>query len=602
MIAPKDDSIFVCDPHTKFKLKKNPYSSSELFYKSLKEKTSTNKVTSKVSDLFLVSPNKQTLENAKAGISSDVAFQRFEGKTIRSIRIKHVDMFEGSVQDTSRFSSSKISVLANKYHFNTREWVLRSNMNLKVGQEIDAYILADNERLLRRLLYVEDAKIYVKEDGSDADVIVVIKDRLSWGFQTSYDDLNQFSFELFNRSVAGIGRYGSVGYYYNNHSSPIHGYSVRFGGQNTLKSITSWEFSHSNYWDKKDVGLNVQKEFVTPQVKYGGGLEVRSISDSTIILDGDTESDRFYKLNYRDFWVGRSFLIKKNQERRNIVISARILDHHFDNQPAVARDSNEIYYNRQFILGQVSYSKQKFIKSNYVLGFGISEDIPVGYRASLLYGKDFNQFYQQNYFGVQYFWSRYIKNKGYFLISTQLGGFAKDVIKTGVFGAGVSYYTPILHFGALDRYKSRTYLSAAYINGIRQPPARYLSLEGKIRDINGNGITGDKTKYIKIESVIFTPWYLYGFRFAPFVYGSLSKIQDNREFPTEPIIDNNFTSFGFGFRLKNESLVFNTFEIRGTRFVYAPMSTDDFVISISVSSPITFDNIFKYKPKLIPFE
>lgn len=598
ILIPESDTIYLCEPHTRYRVRKNPYSSSELFYKGLKEKSSTNKVTDKLSDLFLVSPTKQTLDNAKAGKSSDKVFEEYEGKIIREIKFKHVDMLEGSVQDTSRFSSSALSIFANKYHYNTREWVLKSNMNIKAGQEVDPFVLADNERLLRRLLYIEDAKIYVKEEGEYVDLIVVVKDRIAWGFQASLESSKQVNLEVFNRSIAGIGRFGSVGYYYNGNSSPIHGYSAKIGGQNTLKAITSWELSHSNYWDVKDYGLNVQREFVTPQVKYGGGLEIRTVTDSTIILDGDTENDRFYKLSYRDIWLGRSFLINSNNDRKNIVLSARVLDHHFDNQPPIASDSNEIYFNRQFFLGQVSYAKQKFIKSNYVVSFGISEDIPVGYRLSFLYGRDFNQFFTQNYYGVQYFWSRYFKKAGYFLINSQFGGFERSVLKTSVFGASVAYYTPLYNLGALERYKSRTFLSAGYINGIRQPESRSLTLENKIRDINGSGIEGDRTKYVRVESILFTPWYFYGFRFTPFVYGSISDIADNRIFAQK----NEFKTIGLGIRIRNESLVFNTLEVRATRFVTAPEDTDDFLISFSVSAPITFGNIFRYKPLLIPFQ
>lgn len=598
IIAPKNDTIYFCEPEIRYRIRKNPYSTSELFYKSLHEKSNNNKVTERLSDLFLVSPNKQTLDNAKAGISSEVIFEKYRGKIIRNIRFKSVDMLEGSVQDTSRFSSSQLSIFVNKYHSDTREWVLKSNLNIKVGQEVDPFILADNERLLRRLLYVEDAKIYLVSEGEFVDVIIVVKDRLAWGFQASFDNTDQFNFEVFNRSIAGIGRYGSLGYYYNNNSDPINGYSVKFGGQNTLRLITNWELSHSNYWDKKDIGLDVQKEFVTPEVKYGGGLEIRNISDSTIILDGDSENDRYYKLNYKDLWVGRSFLIHTQGERRNIVLSGRILDHDFEVQPQIASDSNEIYYNRTFLLGQVAYAKQNFIKSTYVLGFGISEDIPVGYRLSMLYGKDFNQFYKQNYFGIQYFWSKYVKNSGYFLINTELGGFARKVLKTGVYGAGISYFTPLINLGVLNRYRLRTFVSAGYVNGVRQPTARSLTLEGRVRDINGTAIDGDKAKYIKAESVLFTPWYFYGFRFAPFIYGSLSRVIDNRTVAEK----HSFNSFGLGLRMKNESLVFNTFEARITRFVVAPNDTDDFLFSISVTAPLTFNNIFKYKPRLIPFQ
>lgn len=597
IIAPNQDTIYVCDPDESFKIRKNPYTSSEIFYQKIKEATNGNKVTRRITDLFLTTPNKQAENVAHEGKSSEIAFKKYEGYQIRDIKFKFVDILEGSVYDTSRSASSELAILANKQHLNTRKWVIRSNLTIEKGQGIDADILADNERLLRRLLYIEDAKIYVTPIANTdlADLTIAIKDRLSWGFQTGYNSLKQFNFELYNRSIAGMGRYGSITYFNNANSSPKQGYELKIGGQNALKTITRWEVNQSNYWDRKDFGLLAQKEFVTPEIKYGGGLELRTISDSTILLDGDIVNDRYYKLNFQDIWMGRSFVLRSNNERKNIVVSARILDNNFDFRPTVSRDSNEIYYNRTIALGQVAYAKQKFIKSNYVIGFGISEDIPVGYRFSTVFGRDFNEFYSRNYFGVQLFWSSYLKNFGYILINQQLGGYLQKNLKAGLYNLSSSYFTPLFNFG---RYKNRSFATIGFTNGIDQPSTRSLTLASRIRDVNGDGISGETVAYFKAETVLFTPWYFYGFRFAPFLYGSLSHLEDHR------IVKkiHNYASIGLGFRIKNESLVFNTFELRVTQFVVAPQNSTNPIVNFGISVPITFGNIFKYKPEILAFE
>lgn len=597
IIAPNSDTIYVCEPDEKFKIRKNPYTSSEIFYERIKEATRGNKVARRITDLFLTTPDKRSEKVAEEGKSSDVVFNEYEGYTIRNIRFKFVDILEGSVQDTTRSASSELAIFANKQHLDTRKWVIKSNLTITSGENIDPDILADNERLLRRLLYIEDAKIYVTPipNTKTADLTIAIKDRLAWGFQIGYNNLKQFNFELFNRSVGGIGRYGSVTYFNNANSSPEQGYALKLGGQNALKTITRWELNQSNYWDKKDVGLVAQKEFVTPEIKYGGGVELRSIIDSTIIFDGQIENDRRYKLNYQDFWIGRSFVLRSNNERKNIVVSARVFDNQFDFRPTVSRDSNNIYFNRVFALGQVAFAKQKFIKSNYVVGFGVSEDIPVGYRISGVFGRDFNEFFTQNYFGLQYFWSKYFPKVGYILVNQQFGGFLQNSIESGLYNLSSSYFTPLIN---IRRYRSRSFLIFGMTNGINQDPAQSLTLQGRIRDVNGDNITGEKVAYLRGESVLFTPWYFYGFRFAPFVYGSLSHIEDRR-YKKEI---HNYASLGLGFRIKNESLVFNTFEVRMTNFVVKPKNSTTPIISFAISTPITFDSIFRYKPTVLAFE
>ncbi len=598
IIASSRDTLIILEDPKNFKVKRNPYRTSDAFYRKLSEKSESNKITKKFADLFLVRTDKSTDAAASAGLSNDVQFNPYEGLVIRSISIRHVDILEGSVYDTTRVSSSRYAVLANRTHTDSRDRIIRSNLRIREGQRIDPVLMADNERILRRVGYVEDAKIYVLSNPQDftADVVIYVKDRLSWGFEGHFSNQNQADFRLFNRNIAGFGRYGSFGTYYKKSGDPELGTDFRFGGQNSNKTITNWEVNETNYWARNDRGLLLQKDFLSQTVKYGGGFEIRSVQDSTLAIDGELGLSNFYKLTYQDFWAGRSFLLKSRNSQKNLIFSGRVLNTQFSTRPEVKPDSNSLYYNRVLFLGQAAIAKQRFIKASYVLGFGVAEDIPVGYRVSGIYGRDFNEFYTQDYLGTQIFWSKYYESIGYFYVSQEFGGFVQERLQDGVFRSQVSYFAPLLESG---RSRIRLFINFGLVNGFKQSASQHASLSGRISDITGNQIAGNRIFYLKTESILFTPWYLIGFRFAPFVFGSYSHASDRR---ITDYFSSNYFSGGIGLRLKNESLVFNTLELRLTNFFKAPKDANNPAFTVSVSFPITFGDIFKYKPTLIPFE
>lgn len=596
IFAPDKDTVYFVDAE-KYRVRSNPYKSSQDFYQKMREKTGQNKVTAQLFDLLYVSPNARS-ERApsKNSRTSNTPFMPYEGMRIRNIRIKHIDLLEGSVNDTLRQASSPLSIMVNKVHINTWNTVIRNNLLIDKNEEIDPYLMADNERILRRLRFIEDVRIYVRPlpDGY-AEVIVAVKDRFSWGTALNITDFDEFNLALFNRNIAGWGKYASATWFFDTQSIPASGYEIRTGGQNIDKAITNWELNHTNIGDRESWGIDLQKEFVAPGIKYGGGLDIRTIRDSTITLDGEESDHQYYHLHYQDFWAGRSFALPSSYERKNLIVAARLLNNSFASRPFVAADSNFLYYNRKLLMGEVSLSSRKFLKSNYIAAFGISEDIPLGYRVSFITGRDFNEFYQQNYLGFQLFWSSYIKNFGYLLLNQEIGAFDRTGINEGVVKIRASYFSPLLSSG---RYHIRNFMKMSFTKGIDQPPQETISLEGRIRDIEGERISGNNILALGVESILFTPWYFYGFRFAPFFYYNVGEVWDYRP--------NQKTSYGYqgaggGIRIRNESLVFNTLEVRLTHFPKSPPGAKKTVFSLSTSIPISFDNIFKYKPALIPY-
>ena len=112
---------------------------------------------------------------------SEEAFTPYEGKIIRHIFINQFG-FEKTFIDTAQIINYSGTRLLNKLHKNTREWALRDALFIKDNTKLVAYRLADNERYLRSVDYIQDARILVMpvENAADSvDLYVVTKDLFS---------------------------------------------------------------------------------------------------------------------------------------------------------------------------------------------------------------------------------------------------------------------------------------------------------------------------------------------------------------------------------------------------------------------------------------
>ena len=598
IFAPKSDTQIVIN-NRPYKLKGNPYRNSENFYSKMKEVTGQNKVTSRLFDLLYVEKGSTNeYKDDPDSRSSIEPFIPFENLRIGKISIKHVDILQGDVNDTSRRATAYYARMANRIHFKTWNSIIRHTLTVRSGDPINPYSIADSERLLRRLQFIQDARIYIQRssDDEEANLVVAVQDRFAWGVNLDVNRVNRFEGQLTNRNIAGIGKYASVSYLYDGRTeaSP-HGYSIQAGGQQIQKLIANWRINHTKIHERSEWGLNLDKPFLTPDTKYGGGIDLRKVKDSTLTFDGDLEDVGFYDLNYQDFWIGRSFALPSKYQRQNITLTTRWLRHSFIDRPYVDADSNSFYYDRNLFISELSISSQKFLKSNYITSFGISEDIPTGYRFSIIGGKDFNEFYQQNYVGFQIYWSTYLVNWGYLFLNQEVGTFDHETDKRGVYRTQINYFSPLIE---VNKYFLRNFLKINIIKGIDQPISSSINLEDRIRDIQGATFGGNGLISLSVEQVTYTPWYLYGFRFAPFFYYNVGEVWDYRGDLT---YSHGYQGVGGGIRIRNESLAFSTLELRLTHFITGQELEKKTLVSLKSTVPISFNSIFRFKPSIAPF-
>src|SRR5580704_16539475 len=112
---------------------------------------------------------------------SETPFKPYEGKIIRHIFLRGYG-FEQTFIDTSKRLEYFGTQLLNHLHRKTHDWVIRDNLFIKEGMPVRAYKLADNERLIRSLNFIQDARILVAplpNNTDSVDLVVIVKDLFS---------------------------------------------------------------------------------------------------------------------------------------------------------------------------------------------------------------------------------------------------------------------------------------------------------------------------------------------------------------------------------------------------------------------------------------
>jgi hypothetical protein len=307
---------------------------------------------------------------------------------------------------------------------------------------------------------------------------------------------------------------------------------------------------------EKTYGFDISRKLVSSTTKYAGGISVKQMYTSA-----DIDTLPFpapLKYNLQDYWLSRSFLINKESVSR-IIIGARYTNNNVFEHPLI---SSESYYNLQrykIFLGSAAFSVQKYTKTNLIYSYGRTEDIPYGALFKITTGREFNEFKQRTYIGGEVSFSKSYKSLGYFYSYAGLSAYInKDQTEQGILSLGMNYFSNLINLG---NSKIRNFVYFQYTRGF----GRYTNETLKFTSDNGfsgfknDSINGTQRLSVSLESVLFSPVNVYGFRFAFFGFSDFAFLSDTNE-----MIGRGYTlsSIGIGIRIRNENMVFNTLQVR----------------------------------------
>jgi len=178
----------------------------------------------------------------------------------------------------------------------------------------------------------------------------------------------------------------------------------------------------------------------------------------------------------------------------------------------------------------------------------------------------------------------------------QCGGFIhQDQFQEGNLRVRFSYFSHLLK---LRRYRFRQLVSIDFTHGINRLSGEYVNLNEEIRGISGTDLTGTSKFAISEESVFFTPWNFYGFRFAMFGFCDFGFLGSTGKFFRR---NNFYGTLGIGCRIRNESLVFKTVQLRFGYFVRSPVGMNRWQVDVSTRDPSIIRSIDVTRPDIISF-
>lgn len=539
-------------------------------------------------------------------IKSEDLFMPYSDRIVRNIIINHIG-FDKTMYDTARSIKNTITRIGNSLHSNTKPWVIRDNLFIEQGKPLNPYKLADNERHLRDLDFVLDARITLKRVGKDSiDIIIVTRDVFSIGASFSPRSATKYKFKIRDTNLAGWGQQLQFNGLYESDRYPAFGPEVIYSKSSVLGSLINLSTgittlnNGSSYGDENEYAAYVRldRPLVSPYSRLAGAFELSRNWSENVYLTSDSLF-RNYDYDITDFWIGYNIGINNSFKNRNRhFISIRTFQQRFAGPPSLPIDSlNPVYNDKKFVLGQITFFNQNYYKTRYIYGFGRTEDVPYGQTISLLAGW-VNQLYTNRLYVGTDFERSFANKKGDFYLyalRTEAFRYKHEFQDISALLSGSVNTRLYVH----RRVKLRQSFRASYTQIFKPTINLPLLLDN---DFGVIGLASDSVRGVKrlglhLETVFYTNWKLLGFRFAPLIFGDVAFIAKNKE---SIFYDKPYCGVGVGVRTRNENLVFGTIEARCT-FYPRIEEGEYFRLSLRSNLRVKFSGSLVKPPALIRY-
>jgi hypothetical protein len=556
-----------------------------------------------------VSVNGNSTTNPLNGVIKNAAdFEPYQGNIIKEIRIIKPG-FNQTVTDTL-LKQNFCSTIGNKLHTKTKEQIILNNLFFSIGDSLYPNLLADNEKFLRDLSFVQDAKISIQDPDQLGDSIVVnvyVKDVFPLGGSVSEASPDLISFELNNDNLFGLGNRIQVQQLIDVRRNPAYGLGIEYLQRNIGGTFINLAVGYQNqnptfntgFREENALYLRTELPLVSPYHVFTGGFDIGRFFTSNY-YSNDSIYNAAYKYSYRiaDGWIGYNIGARKQLglnfiSRKKRLISIRALNRRFLDIPNI----NKTLYDSRYsditgVLSSFTIFKQDFYHSNFIYGFGRNEDIPIGYNFSVTGGWAERNDLSRPYIGVDFQKNFLNKKKAYFNVNFKAGGFfyKKEIEDFAILGS-IELFTKLRQLKASTWY-NRHFLSASaahQFNTKLNDPLFLSSIYG-LPNVNNTGAFASTRYTFNEEWVFYNTWKLVGFRFAPFAFVNFTILNAGAGIFRD---GEGYGAIGAGARTRNENLVFGTIELKAFYYPRTVGSMNNWTITLST------DLRFRYVTQLI---
>lgn len=572
---------------------------SKFEFSRIEETASKYYITRKLFGLFIQDNKRTRRDSIFSSQRATDKYKKYSSRTIRSISISTLSPFGTSVFDSTLKPSTQIEKIANNIHIKTLNLTIKNSLLVEVGDNISPHLLVESEDLLRSLPYIYDVNIIISPSTIDttfADILVVVKDKWTIGTEMKVNSSKNGSLEIFDKNIAGTGVETSGQLFYD-YNSNEYGHGFRTISRNPLGYGIITGVGIRKGLGYNNTNASIEKSFATIKTNWAGGLEFNRNAEPYLLKLADSLTT----VSYRKWnsWLGFSFTFNSfASSPSQLALSFSQVRTMFYKRPLVSANRNYLFHNGNIYLAGITLSSHQIFRDNHVYKYGSTEDIPNGFLLRTVFGFERFEYSRRPYFAVELSGAKTI-DFGYFNSAIKTGGFYRDgIVEQGVLKIENSYFTQIFWH---SNWFFRFFTDINYTIGLNRKSGEgeYLFLKGNSMVLKPLEVIGRERFNAKTQLVAFSPLYFYGFKFALFNFTDFIAINtSNGLFSREGLA----FGIGGGVRIRNDNLVFQTFQIQFGYYPFFPKGQQFLNYDIGNTSIGTLGDFRPKKPSVITFD
>lgn len=538
-----------------------------------------------------------------------------EGKRINSIQIEHRHF--GSFGFADSINGSKfLARTANKLHDFTKDNTIRKNLFFHENEYLNPLVIAYNEKWLRDLPYIQDARIIafpLLNDSNSVDLYVITKDVFPFGGSLQLKNAKAYDASASVENINDMGNAISITHNFDINRKEKAGWGINYISRNILGSFidinmgaTSLENNYANLeTSASNVYVRGGLPLLSPLSKWTGGFEWSRSQNKNVFPNkwGDSlyNANLKYDRTHFDAWVGYQLFNKPwsfNKDNYRHFLQYRFLDNQFKDRPKeylLQIDKN--YQNVIANLFSYTLFKQEIIRTQYLYGFGRNEDLPTGKSLTITAGDYQRENEKLPYLGITLETYKQLKNESFrhLILSTGSSYANKEIVDFKL----LANFEKISRLHYLESgYKYRSILSLSFAETLKNKfnDALLINSIYGIPQLSKERIRGGTRLSANWESIWYNSKSIYGFRQSPFVFANITYIRT----VGAPIENGDiYSAIGAGSRIRNESLVFGTVEIKGFYFPRTNLQLSPWNVSITTNLKFKYNSNLLSKPDFV---
>jgi hypothetical protein len=491
-------------------------------------------------------------------------YSGFEGKPIRNIDIITLDPFGYSVTDTTVAKRNFFTNAGNKIHIKTQSIAIRNLLLIHKNDLFNSLLVKESERLIRIQKYVHEVNFYVVAAGVESDSVdIFIRELDKWSIIPKGSiSASGIMVDINEENFLGSGHEFQSDFK-RNFKNGIDSINIDYFIPNIRNTYINAKLHYGvDGYGNFTRSVAVDRPFFSPLAKWAAGVSVASQFRKDSLKDINLGYAPInLRFNTQDFWAGKAIRIfKGNKEEElvtNLVFNARYLRIRYSEKPPEQNDPLHIFSNEDFYLGGIGITARKYVQDKYIFKYGVVEDVPVGKVLGLTGGYQVRNNSGRFYLGMRYSFGNYYE-WGYLSSNFEYGTFFKGShTEQGVFTAGVNYFTGLIEVG---KWKFRQFVKPQITIGINRFSYDSLTINDGygLDGFKSPALSGTQRLLFTVQTQSYSPWRLIGFHFGPYLVCSLGMLGNAADgFKNSKV----YSQIGVGVLIKNENLVFNSFQI-----------------------------------------